>query len=943
LILADNFLSGNRRKKRGKGEAAIFRTPRNPNPTTDYPVRFLKTQVIMKKSHRRAFVPSTHLLSQPAPRDRRLLCLGLAGSAVCFASPVTAADVSMNTNDALGTSSFNNAGHWDDLAAPAPANEYFTGPFTVRTPADTGTTYVFGGNSLTLNLSGRLLGKTTGTQTLDFPNGGGLILDGGTLLMANATTGTASLKITGKVTVYADSWLGALGAVGNGSASFETLEIAAPITGSGWLTVGGTANGGANTGVVKLSAANPFTGTFDVRQPGSGYIASLTNRLLQLNHREAVAFGKLSLNTTAANGVSFAAAANTGEFKIGALEGSANQVLNDTAGNPVVINIGGNNEDNSYSGLFTGTGSLIKSGTGGFYTDKYHTYTGNTTVLGGSLNLSAPCLHNSSTVTIANGAAIDLSYSGTDQVQALILGGVAKAPGIYNSSTPGGYITGEGSIEVYNGPPLPETVTMTGKDVGNAMITSFNGDVGHWSVPGAPIPANRYVTGANDIRTPALTASGDAGTFAGKSLSIDAGGVFLGKAGASTVGSTVVETITINDFILNGGTVFQAGVFGSSATLVIGGNITVAADSVLGALGSPSNGQGGFETLEITAAIGGSAGLRIGNAFNNGNNTGVVKLSAANTYTGTLTVARPGSGFITSATNRLLQLNHPNALQSATLALTTTVADGMSFSAAANTGVFKVGALTGTASQILADTTGAGVILNLGGTNADSSFGGILTGPGQLQKSGTGKIVFSEISTYTGNTTVSGGILELAQPFLNDTSTVSVAGGAVLNLPHGTTDVVGGLVLNGVPQAVGTYDSTNSGGRITGSGKIQVVIPAGFASFMDGYAGLTPAQKTADADPDGDGISNLLEYALNGSDPTVPNRLPSLENGTITFAKRAVAVSGGDISYVIETSPTLGAAPTPWTTVSATDTAASISYSLPAGQPKVFIRLRVSN
>lgn len=117
----------------------------------------------------------------------------------------------------------------------------------------------------------------------------------------------------------------------------------------------------------------------------------------------------------------------------------------------------------------------------------------------------------------------------------------------------------------------------------------------------------------------------------------------------------------------------------------------------------------------------------------------------------------------------------------------------------------------------------------------------------------------------------------------------------------------------------------------------------GFASFMAGFPSLTGADALPGADPDGDGVSNLLEYALNGFDPTLPNAGPgALAGGTVSFSKRPLAVSSGDLTYIIEESSTLGVAPSPWTAVTplANDSSV-ISYTLPTGQGKVFVRLRV--
>ncbi|MES2924247.1 MAG: autotransporter-associated beta strand repeat-containing protein [Verrucomicrobiota bacterium] len=117
-----------------------------------------------------------------------------------------------------------------------------------------------------------------------------------------------------------------------------------------------------------------------------------------------------------------------------------------------------------------------------------------------------------------------------------------------------------------------------------------------------------------------------------------------------------------------------------------------------------------------------------------------------------------------------------------------------------------------------------------------------------------------------------------------------------------------------------------------------------FSTYMNGFAGLTAGQKLPGADPDNDGISNLLEYALAGFNPTVPNVSPgTLTGNVLSFTKNPVAVNNNDITYAIQESTTLGVAPSPWITVTPLlNDGTTISYSLLPGLPREFARLKVS-
>jgi hypothetical protein len=49
-----------------------------------------------------------------------------------------------------------------------------------------------------------------------------------------------------------------------------------------------------------------------------------------------------------------------------------------------------------------------------------------------------------------------------------------------------------------------------------------------------------------------------------------------------------------------------------------------------------------------------------------------------------------------------------------------------------------------------------------------------------------------------------------------------------------------------------------------------------YSEWIAGYPSLTGASALATADPDGDGIPNLMEFALDGLDPTFGNTQPTV-------------------------------------------------------------------
>jgi fibronectin type 3 domain-containing protein len=117
-----------------------------------------------------------------------------------------------------------------------------------------------------------------------------------------------------------------------------------------------------------------------------------------------------------------------------------------------------------------------------------------------------------------------------------------------------------------------------------------------------------------------------------------------------------------------------------------------------------------------------------------------------------------------------------------------------------------------------------------------------------------------------------------------------------------------------------------------------------FTSWVDSiFADGTLSDKTAAGDDDNDGISNLIEFAIEGQDPTVSNSTVGTYSGlVVTFSKRQEDPAVGGITYVIEQSTDLGVTDT-WAAVTPTvDDVNSISYTLPGDEAKDFVRLKVT-
>jgi autotransporter-associated beta strand protein len=247
-----------------------------------------------------------------------------------------------------------------------------------------------------------------------------------------------------------------------------------------------------------------------------------------------------------------------------------------------------------------------------------------------------------------------------------------------------------------------------------------------------------------------------------------------------------------------------------------------------------------------------------------------------------------------------------------------------------------------------------------GDTLISASIGPNVTGI--TQNSRTSPMILSGANTYSGNLTCNAGLVRISNapnPLNantgNDASTVTIAAtGATLNLTYAGTDKVEKLIIGSTQQADGTYGKVGSTSpvigisQITGDGTLTVstVTPPGFSSWITGTfanGALPSGQQGPHDDPDNDGISNLIEYAIAGQDPTVgkANIATFAPSGTLAFSKRLDATG---ITYEIESSTLLTAGS--WTTLPkppVVESTSAISYTFSLGTPvKKFARLKVT-
>ncbi len=244
--------------------------------------------------------------------------------------------------------------------------------------------------------------------------------------------------------------------------------------------------------------------------------------------------------------------------------------------------------------------------------------------------------------------------------------------------------------------------------------------------------------------------------------------------------------------------------------------------------------------------------------------------------------------------------------------------------------------------------SGAGAVVNGGGQAAiltvgqaeTGTFSGVLGGETAdennfgLVKRGPETLVLSSSNTYTGDTDLEEGMLVIGQPYLADGSTVRISSGAVLQLIHGQQDTVARLYLDGVQQASGVYDASNSGDLIIGAGSLLVTEGSDGESYAD-WAAVNAGGQGPDQDYDHDGVPNGVEYFMGVSGPGFTAN-PGVVDGKVTWPMNP-AFTG---SYEVQTSADL----VNWAPAADVSVipGVSVSYTLPRDGAVRFVRLQVS-
>ncbi|EBH8223363.1 autotransporter outer membrane beta-barrel domain-containing protein [Salmonella enterica subsp. enterica serovar Goldcoast] len=516
--------------------------------------------------------------------------------------------------------------------------------------------------------------------------------------------------------------------------------------------------------------------------------------------------------------------------------------------------------------------SLIKQGAGTLILNAENTYTGGTTISGGTLvatnvdALGSGDVTDNATLEMNTGGTFDNAISGSGQVVksgdgALTLSGANSYSGgtLISDGTliagrvdvlGSGDVTDNATLEMNTGGTFSNTISGSGQVVksGDKTLTlsGVNTYIGGTLISGGTLLAsNVEALGTGSVANNAtleLNTSGDFDNAIGGSGKVE-------KSGDDALTLSGSNTYT-------GGTLISGGTLVASNVEALGtGDVTDNATLALNAGGDFTNNIGGTGRVEKS-----------------GDKT--LTLSGSNTYTGGTLIS---SG--TLVANDVNALGTGDVTDNATLALNT---GGDFDNAISGSGkVEKSGDETltlsgsntytggttindGTLIATSVDALGSGdvtdnAVLEL---NTGGDFTNNISGSGQVVKSGDETLTLSGANSYTGGTTISGGTLVASN--VEALGTGDVTNNATLELNTG-----------------GTFDNAISGsGQVVKSGDETLTL-SGANTYTGGTTinGGTLVASNVEALGSGD-IDNYASLQLNASGQFVTANLTTHDNAT---------------------------------------------------------------
>ncbi len=703
---------------------------------------------------------------------------------------------------------------------------------------------------------------------------------------------TATVSTTGAQTYNNAVTLGSTSSVTGGTLSFQGVSL-----GSNTLTVSTTASNSSIAGVV--------SGTGGLVKSGSGTLA-LTNGASTYTGSTTINAGTLSANVLADGGTNSSLGAATGAPATIGLGSSSAGVLLYTGGSASTnraITIGGsgggtirattdaatltlagnidtggnaltldeNTANITVSGVISGAGSLTKTGSGLLILSGVNTYSGDTTINVGTLQLGiANAISSSSDVSLADAASAIFNLNNFNDAIGSLAGGGSSGG---NVSLGSGTLTtgGDDNSTSYSG-----VISGTGNLIKSGAGTMILGNA-----------ANTY-TGSTTIHAGTLSVGTLANAGINSSLGAPTGSSAIISLGSSTAGIlsysggsiSTDRRITIGG--AGGGTVRAVT---NGATLTLAGNIDNSGNTI---------------TFDTNTANIIASGILSGSGSLNKISSGALTLSGNNTYGGGTTVS---AGTLNATSHAAaFGTGSVSVTAGATLSIVNSIGSTITNNLTLNgVGVDGLGVLVNTGTNTLSGTVALGSATTIGVTSGSDALtlSGIVSGANSLTKSGSGSLTLSGINTYSSGTTISAGTLNATgNAAALGTGSVSVTTGATLGIVNsiGST-ITNNLTLNGTGVGgngalVNTGTNTLSGTVALGSATLIGVTSGSDALTLSGIvSGANSLTKS------GSGSLTLSGINTYSSGTTV-------SAGTLNATGNAAALGTGSVS--VTSGATLG-------------------------------------
>lgn len=771
-----------------------------------------------------------------------------------------------------------------------------TGTYTIGSTGNNELTLL--GPTITVNddaavISTRIGGSAgltkSGTGTLYLTSGNSYSYTGAT------TVGSGTLMVNGNGSLQSNNFI-----IGNGSGAATLQFNTVTFLSSSTITVNN--QGTLGLGIDMNPGGQGLTGLV---VNNGGNITAASARTLTMSNS-----GTLIINDGAdlsSSNVTFsfnAASGNTVVSFAGSGTDASNIAANFTLGSggatrafSVADVVSGTGVDAIISGSIFGTGAVTKTGLGTLRLSGSNSYTGNTTVSVGTLQLG----HANALGTTANGttvsgsATLDLNGQ-TVGAEAITISGTGFGGNgtLVNSNTGtsaslSGNVTLSGASRVGGDGNMALSGTISGANdlnkigTGTLALSGNNTFSGTLSIRAGAVSiatinnassngtlgnnANSMVmgdsgatgtlqyTGATASSTKRFTmASSGTGVFdvSTAATNLTLSGTIDGSGGLTKVGSGTLTLSAANTY--TGLTTISAGalVYGASNVIASGGVTVDGANAVL-ALGANSDTVGtvtvdgggsitGGGTLTSTGSFelksGSVAAILAGSGIGlNKTTSGTATISGANAYTG-LTDVQAGK----------LLYGASNAIASGNVQVSGGILDLSTFSDTVGTVILANGSIIGSGTL-----TGSSFDVRNGLVSASLGGSGIA-----LAKTTTGTVTLSTANAYTGATTVTAGtlIVGTAGSLASSGVTVGTDGKFVYN--NNTTAYAGNVAVDGVLEGSGKL-----GGIISGSGQVN--------------PGNSPGILTAGQVNPGGGLDFAFEFTSTGM-PTYGNNTASVND-----------------------------------------------------------------